>query len=249
MTISVTPLTPDHWPAFEDLFGKQGACYGCWCTHFRLPPAVRRDNDHQRNKDFIRNRIETGPPPGLLAFEGDRAVGWMQIGPRADVPEWNNSGRASAPLDDGPADDEAVWAISCFFLRTKARGRGLTHLLVAAGIDPARVSTRAYGLTSPTADDRTAEGRAINRRVTAEIGDARHLDVADLGHRGGVVYLSVQYVRHVPLQMQLPSQAKHESPCPCTYSQQCCDLCAVLCKFPQAAHLPRWQLVFRSWLR
>jgi GNAT superfamily N-acetyltransferase len=138
MTVTVVPLTPDRWPAFEDLFGKQGACYGCWCTHFRLPPAVRRDNDHQRNKDFIRNRIETGPPPGLLAFEGDRAVGWMQIGPRADVPEWNNSGRASAPLDDGLADDEAVWAISCFFLRTKARGRGLTHLLVAAGIDHAR---------------------------------------------------------------------------------------------------------------
>lgn len=138
MTIEIQPLTPDLWPAFEDLFGKQGACYGCWCTHYRLPPAVRRKNDRTRNKDFIRARIETGPPPGLLAFDGGRAVGWMQVGPRADVPEWNNTGRVSAPLEPEHASDAAVWAISCFFVRTSARGKGLTHRLVEAGIGFAR---------------------------------------------------------------------------------------------------------------
>jgi predicted GNAT family acetyltransferase len=134
----VLPLTPERWPLFEDLFGKQGACYGCWCTHFRLPPAVRRENDRQRNKDFISARIENGPPPGLLAVADGKAVGWMQIGPRADVPEWNNAGRVSAPLMPDEAGDSAVWAISCFFIRSKARGRGLTHRLVGAGIDYAR---------------------------------------------------------------------------------------------------------------
>ena len=138
MTIEIRPLTPELWPAFEDLFGKQGACYGCWCTHFRLPPAMRRENDRTRNKDFIRGRIEAGPPPGLLAFDRDRAVGWMQIGPRADVPEWNNAGRVSAPADPADAADPAVWAISCFFIRTAARGKGLTHRLVEAGIAFAR---------------------------------------------------------------------------------------------------------------
>ena len=138
MTVTVVPLTPDLWPAFEGLFGKQGACYGCWCTHFRLPPAVRRIPDKQRNKDHIKARIEAGPPPGLLAFDGDRAVGWMQIGPRADVPEWNNKGRVSAPVEDVDAADAGIWAISCFFLRTGARGQGLTHQLVAAGIAHAR---------------------------------------------------------------------------------------------------------------
>ena len=64
----------------------------------------------------------------------------MQIGPRADVPEWNNKGRGSAPVDATDADDPAVWAISCFFIRTKARGQGLTHRLVAGGIDFARSS-------------------------------------------------------------------------------------------------------------
>ena len=103
MTWTSVPVTPDLWPAFEELFGKQGACYGCWCTYFRQPPAARRDNDHMRNKDLIRARIEAGPPPGLLAFEDGKAVGWMQIGPRADVPEWNNKGSGSAPVDPGDA--------------------------------------------------------------------------------------------------------------------------------------------------
>ncbi len=138
MLVDISPLTPDLWPAFEDLFGKQGACYGCWCTHFRLPPAARRDNDRERNKEHIRARIMAGPPPGLLAFDKGEAVGWMQIGPRADIPEFNNAGRGSAPVDPAHAQDPAVWAISCFFLRTRARGNGLTHRLVGEGIEFAR---------------------------------------------------------------------------------------------------------------
>ena len=29
MAVAISPLTADLWPAFENLFGKQGACYGC----------------------------------------------------------------------------------------------------------------------------------------------------------------------------------------------------------------------------
>ena len=140
MTHDIVPLTPDLWPVFEELFGKQGACYGCWCTHFRMSPAMRRESNRDRNKDHIKARIDAGPPPGLLAVRDGVADGWMQIGPRFDVPEWNNAGRASAPTEAADAVDPAVWAISCFFIRTKARGQGLTHRLVAAGIVHARAS-------------------------------------------------------------------------------------------------------------
>lgn len=138
MNTTIAPLVPELWADFEDLFGKQGACYGCWCTHFRLSPAARRAGNRERNKDHIKARIGAGPPPGVLAFEDGKAVGWMQIGPRADVPEWNNKGRGSAPVDPADATDPGVWAISCFFIRVKARGRGVTHRLVEGGIEFAR---------------------------------------------------------------------------------------------------------------
>jgi predicted GNAT family acetyltransferase len=44
----------------------------------------------------------------------------------------------TAPVEGGDAADPTVWAISCFFIRSNARGKGLTHRLVEAGIGFAR---------------------------------------------------------------------------------------------------------------
>ena len=30
-------LRPTLWPAFRELFGKSGACGGCWCMWWRVP--------------------------------------------------------------------------------------------------------------------------------------------------------------------------------------------------------------------
>ena len=170
--ITTALLTAERWTDFADLFGKQGACYGCWCTHFRLPPAVRRENDRERNRDLMRRRVEEGPPPGLLAYDGDRAVGWMQIGPRADVPQWNNAGRVSAPLDPDEESDDRYWAVSCFFIRSAARGKGLTHRLVEAGIAHARLS-------GATAIDACPMDQAKNSRSTGlYVGSSRVFEKA-----------------------------------------------------------------------
>lgn len=175
MSVAISPLTPELWPHFEDLFGKQGACYGCWCTYFRQPPAARRENNRERNKDHIRARIEAGPPPGLLALEDGKAIGWMQIGPRADVPEFNNAGRASAPLEPGDAAEPGVWAISCFFIRSHSRGKGLTHKLVGAGIDFARRSGARVLEACPM--DQSKDSRSVGLYV----GSTRVFEQAGFG--------------------------------------------------------------------
>jgi hypothetical protein len=36
MKLAILPLTPDLWPALEDLFGKWGASNGCWCMYWRI---------------------------------------------------------------------------------------------------------------------------------------------------------------------------------------------------------------------
>jgi predicted GNAT family acetyltransferase len=138
MTVRVVPLTPDLWPAFEHVFGKQGACAGCWCTYWRMP---RKQYDEARGTDakqFFKQRVKHGPPPGVLAFIGDEAVGWLQIGPRADTPQWNSTRRATAPLNEGDAEDERVWGATCFYIKSTARGQGVMSALVKGGVAYAR---------------------------------------------------------------------------------------------------------------
>jgi hypothetical protein len=64
----VVPLTPELWPALEDLFGPQGPCYGCWCNHFRMPPKLRKPLLGEGARQLFEERVEKGPPPGVLAF-------------------------------------------------------------------------------------------------------------------------------------------------------------------------------------
>ncbi len=157
----VVPLTPEHWPALEDLFGPQGPCYGCWCNHFRMAPKLRKPLLGEGARQLFEQRVKEGPPPGVLAFLGDVPVGWLQIGPRAHVPEWNNPRRASTPLPDAPAQDERNWAASCFFVRKGVRGQGVTGALLGGGIDFARRSGARLLEAAPMANDTKRSGEGL----------------------------------------------------------------------------------------
>lgn len=137
---AVLPLTPERWGDLEDLFGPQGPCYGCWCNHFRMPQRLRMPLLGEGARQLFEERVRRGPPPGVLAYADDEAVGWLQVGPRAHVPEWNNPRRASTPLPDAPAEDERNWAASCFFVRKGFRGKGVTGALLAGAVAFARES-------------------------------------------------------------------------------------------------------------
>lgn len=140
MVDRVIPLTPDLWPAFEKLFGKSGACSGCWCIHWRVPHADYVAWRGPQAKAFFKRRVMKGPPPGVLAFDGEEAVGWLQIGARGDTPEWNNPRRATAPLREADGDDPRVWGATCFFIKPSARGQGVMAALLKGGLAFARAN-------------------------------------------------------------------------------------------------------------
>ena len=121
----IVPLTPDLWPALEDLFGKWGASNGCWCMYWRIGGAYR--GRRSENRETLRKTVKRGPPPGLLAFHGDLAVGWCQLTPREAIP-WLDHMWWFQRVDALP-----VWSISCFFVRRRyRRQRVMTHLIFAA---------------------------------------------------------------------------------------------------------------------
>ena len=131
MKLTIRPLTPDLWPDLEDLFGEKGACNGCWCMYCRIGSAYRRQ-PAAKNKAEFRAIVKGGPPPGLLAFDGDRAVGWCQLTPRDDVPALDRSWRLKR------VDDLPVWSLSCFYVRVGCRRQGVTRALLAEALKVAK---------------------------------------------------------------------------------------------------------------
>src|SRR5215470_14135668 len=131
MTLAIRPLTPDLWPALEDLFGERGAVGGCWCMYWRIGRGYRGQRAGA-NKAAFREVVERGPPPGLLAFEGDVAVGWCQLTPRDALPWLDRTWRLKR------VDDQPVWSISCFYVRKGYRRRGICTALVAAALKAAK---------------------------------------------------------------------------------------------------------------
>jgi GNAT superfamily N-acetyltransferase len=122
--LAIHPLTPDRWDDFETLFGKNGACAGCWCMWWQMSQSAWLAQKGAGTKRAMRARVKKGPPPGLLAYAGDEAVGWCAVAPRADYARLARS-RILAPVDDAP-----VWSVACFFVRRDWRRRGVTVALL-----------------------------------------------------------------------------------------------------------------------
>lgn len=133
MKLEILPLTPDLWPALEDLFGERGACNGCWCMYWRIGSAYRKQPP-RKNKAAFREVVKHGPPPGLIAFEGNVAVGWCQVTPRDALPWLDRTWRLRR------VDDLSVWSISCLYVRKGYRRRGITSALIAAAVKAAEAA-------------------------------------------------------------------------------------------------------------
>src|SRR5207237_8190633 len=84
------------------------------------------------NKVAFREVVKHGPPPGLLAFDGDVAVGWCQLTPRDALPWLDRTWRLKR------VDDVPVWSLSCFYVRKGYRRQGVTSALTAAALKAAK---------------------------------------------------------------------------------------------------------------
>lgn len=132
MKLAIHPLTPDRWDDFVKLFGKNGACAGCWCMWWRLARAQWRQQKGNENKKALRKIVRAGDTPGLLAYENGQAIGWCAIAPRDVYPRLATS-RTLKPVDEQP-----VWSVTCFFVARPFRRRGVTVDLLKAAVEFAR---------------------------------------------------------------------------------------------------------------
>jgi len=121
---SYKALSSDTWNDFVSLFGKNGACGGCWCMYWRLR---HRDYEQQKgegNKHAMYRMVQSGLPLGIIAYSKDVPISWCSIAPREQNIRLENS-RTLKRIDDKP-----VWSITCLFVNKIYRKKGISAMLI-----------------------------------------------------------------------------------------------------------------------
>jgi GNAT superfamily N-acetyltransferase len=76
----------------------------------------------------LKGLVDSGQPPGILAYAGDEPAAWVSIGPRESFASLERS-RTLKRVDDRP-----VWSIVCFFVAKAFRGQGLMVALLRGAV-------------------------------------------------------------------------------------------------------------------
>jgi len=132
---SVRELRPSDWPLVEELFGKRGACGGCWCMHWRREKGGKEWEAAKGapNRRAFKKLVEAGEAHGILAFDGERPVGWCNFGRRSEFPRLDRT-KAYRLDNAGEPTPEQIWSINCLFVSKEYRGTGLAQEMVAEAV-------------------------------------------------------------------------------------------------------------------
>jgi GNAT superfamily N-acetyltransferase len=134
--VAVRPLTAERWPDLVDLFELRGPrggrrnvpAYGCWCMYWR-----NRELAHGEPKKRALGRLaKSGRPPGLLAYDGAKTVGWISVAPREEY-----RALLSSPQYRPRDEDDGVWSIVCFVVDKPRQGGGIPGILLGAAVEHA----------------------------------------------------------------------------------------------------------------
>jgi GNAT superfamily N-acetyltransferase len=132
--LRVRPLRRNDFGVIERLFGARGACGGCWCMAWRSEFGGKRWRASlgEPNRVAFERMVASGEVHGVLAFEGKEPVGWCSIGPRGDFPGLARSRVLQT------AWSETTWSVTCFFIPTRHRGKGVATAMLEAAVELAR---------------------------------------------------------------------------------------------------------------
>ena len=126
MDLEIAPATPDR---LDDLATVMAGCADgrkCWCAYWYLPNRAYKAGWGTTNREPLERLVKDGAEPGLIAYDGELPVGWVNVGPRARLDRLARS-KTFVALDDLP-----VWSVSCFIVAKSHRRQGLVTRLADA---------------------------------------------------------------------------------------------------------------------
>jgi GNAT superfamily N-acetyltransferase len=117
--LTVKPVDKGTWKDFKRFFQSKGCPSYCWCMAWRMTKAELKQNTSGNRKKFIRKRVSSGIPIGLLGYEENKPIAWCSIAPRETYQRLGGDERL-----------ENAWSIACFFIKREYRDQGLVDLLI-----------------------------------------------------------------------------------------------------------------------
>jgi len=130
--LSIKPIKRDLWTDFEELFGINGACGGCWCMHWKLRGKAFDEAKGSATRQMHKSIVDSGTVTGLLAYSNGDVVGWVAVEPRTEYEKLAYS-RVLKPVDD-----KSVWSVTCFYVAKNYRRQGVTVSLLNAAVEHVR---------------------------------------------------------------------------------------------------------------
>ncbi len=118
-SLVVRPITPSRFSDVETLFKTDSTMRSCWDIwpryagkeHAEIEARHHTKRYSEANRLELRRLAGRRRAPGLLAYDGRDAVGFLSLGPRTEMRRTDAS-RATPRVDLVP-----VWVVLCFFVR------------------------------------------------------------------------------------------------------------------------------------
>lgn len=129
---AVRPVTTENLGDFVALFESRGAPHYCWCSIYRM--SAQKHLSNAEKKEAMCKLVHEGIPVGVLAYDGERPIGWCSVAPRETYKRLDRS-RTMPRVT--PAD-LPTWTILCFFVLRTYRGKGVTKRLLEGAVTYAR---------------------------------------------------------------------------------------------------------------
>ena len=117
----VRALAPETWDGFAALAERHNGVWGgCWCTYFHTMHD-EKTFEAESNRDLKHRLVLEGRAHAALVFDGERAVGWLEYGTPAELPNIYHRKEYDAGLEHLPD-----YRLTCFFTDRNYRRKGVS---------------------------------------------------------------------------------------------------------------------------
>lgn len=138
-------LSAERWTDLVSLFESSEQCRDCWCMNHRIKPTAAVTG--VLAKEALQNLIREDQAHGVLAYQGEQCVGWCAVDPLSEQPGHDYVLETQGPV---PA---STWSIHCLYVHPKARGAGVSRVLIKEAIDVAREAGATEVLAFPIPEE------------------------------------------------------------------------------------------------